>query len=70
MATDLVYVNGQAQLPQSRDDASVEWAYVDGQAGGLPVRYQEFGGGVDTAQKRASIIACGRLWDVILPTPS
>lgn len=37
MATNAIYVNGQALLPQTRDDSSVEWVYVDGQAGGLPV---------------------------------
>lgn len=38
-AINAVYVDGQAQLPQNRDDASVEWVYADGQAGRLPVEY-------------------------------
>lgn len=34
---DNLYADGQSVLPQTRAAATVEWAYADGQSGGVPV---------------------------------
>ena len=37
MSIAAAYVNGRSVLPQQRSTANVEWAWADGQSGGIPV---------------------------------
>ncbi len=61
MATEAIWVNGQAAIPQERPATTVELVWVDGQSGALPFGQYTGGGGFKAywLQRQATILGGG-----------